>query len=251
MINESDVIDHMEKGHFLEAVSTWRELATEKGYFGGSAKTSWALSARLLEARLIYLSMFKQDEVFRDFVDRYRAWLLDQVAHIATPTELSMERFALPPSMRVGHPDIDRDHETLFAMANDIRDALRRDDRDQAATLADGLIDEVIEHFNREEKVLIEVGFPDAKTHAKYHGVLRSKAEEMRKVLFGLLSRNAQSVITFDMLVSFLVNDPIAADMDIKAFFRNREINHPVTTEISVPAPSAYQSASRDAAPKD
>ena len=251
MINESDVIDHMEKGRFLEAVSIWRELATEKGYFGNSGNTSWALSARLLEARLIYLSMFKHDDEFCEFVDSYRAWLLDQVAHIATPTELSLERFALPASMRVGHPEIDRDHETLFALANDIRDALRRDDRDQAATLADGLIDEVIEHFNREERVLIEVGFPDAKIHTKYHGVLRSKAEEVRKVLFRLLSDNAQSVITFDMLISFLVNDPIAADMDIKAFFSNREINHPVSTETSVPAPSACQPASPDFSIKD
>jgi len=188
MNNEDIALDHLEQGRFMEAVSVWRDFAAEGGYLDGSSDTSWGLPARLLEARLIYLSMLKQDEVFQAFVDRYRTWLLDQTAQIATSTELSLERFALPDSMRVGHPEIDRDHEVLFAYANDIRDALRQDDRVQATKLADGLIDEIVDHFKREEKVLIEVGYPDADTHAQYHGVLLSKAEEVRKVLFGLLS---------------------------------------------------------------
>lgn len=241
MNNENIALHHLEQGRFMEAVSVWRDFAAEKGYLGGSLDTSWGLPARLLEARLIYLSMLKQDEAFQAFVDRYRAWLLDQTAQIATPTELSLERFALPDSMRVGHPEIDRDHETLFAYANDIRDALRRDDRVQAAKLADGLIDEIIDHFKREERVLIEVGYPDADTHAHYHGILLSKAEEVRKVLFGLLSAGPQAVITFDMLISFLVNDPIAADIDFKAFFRDKGVEHSVSTVSSAPSQSTHR----------
>lgn len=245
MTDEDSVFDHVEHGRFTEAVSAWRDFAARKGYFGGSSDTSWGLSARLLEARLIYLSMFKHDEVFKAFVDRYRAWILDQTAHIATSTELSLERFALPDSMLVGHPEIDRDHKILFARANDIRDALRLNDHVRAAQLADNLINEIIDHFEREERVLFEAGYPDADIHAQYHSILRSKAEEVRTVLFGLLSDEAQSVITFDMLISFLVNDPIAADMDFKAFFRDSAIGRSVSTKSSAPSQSAHQSAIR------
>lgn len=238
MSNENIALDHLEQGRFMEAVSVWRDFAVEKGYWGSSMDTPWSLPARLLEARLIYLSMLKQDEVFKAVVDRYRAWLLDQTAHIATPTELSLERLSLPDSMRVGHPEIDDDHETLFAFANDIRDALRNDDRVQAAKLADGLIDEIIDHFKREEKVLFEVGYPDAETHAQYHSILLSKAEEVRKVLFGLLSAGPQTAVTFDMLISFLVNDPIAADIDFKAFFLKKGAEQFVSTASSAPSQS-------------
>lgn len=247
MDNENIALDHLEQGRFMEAVSVWREFATEKGFLRGALDTSWGLSARLLEARLIYLSMLKQDEVFKAVVDRYRAWLLDQTAHIATPTELSLERLVLPDSMRVGHPEIDRDHEALFAFANDIRDALRQDDRIQAAKLADDLIDEIIDHFKREEKVLIEVGYPDAETHAQYHSILLSKAAEVRKVLFELLSAGPQAVITFDMLISFLVNDPIAADIDFAAFFRDKGGEYFTSTVSAVPSQSSYQSGSAEA----
>lgn len=223
MINEGIVLEHLEQGRYMKAVSAWRDLATKKGYFGGTSGSPWVLSARLLEARLIYLSMFKQDDVFQSFVDRYRTWLLGQAALIAAPTELSLERFSLPDNMRVGHPEIDCDHETLFDRANDIRDALRQDDRVQAAALADSLLDEILDHFDREDLVLFEAGYPDAETHAQYHGILRSKMEEVRIVLLGLLGDGPQSIVSFGMLVSFLVNDPIAADMDFKAFFRDRK----------------------------
>ncbi len=243
MNNEGIALDHLEQGRFMEAVYAWRDFAVEKGYLGGSLDASCSLSVRVLEARLIYLSMLRQDDVFQALVDRYREWLLDQTAHIETPTELSLERFALPDSMRVGHPEIDRDHETLFAYANDIRDALRLDDRIQAAKLADVLIDEIIDHFKREEMLLIEAGYPDADTHANYHEVLRSKAEEVRNTLFGLLSGGPQAVVTFDMLISFLVNDPIAADIDFREFFRHRGIDRPASVASPVHSQSIHRSA--------
>lgn len=243
MTDEDSVFDHVEHGRFTEAVSAWRHFAVSKGYFGGSSDTSWCLSARLLEARLIYLSMFKHDEVFQAYVDGYRAWLLEQTAQIATSSELSMERFALPDSMLVGHPVIDRDHKILFSRANDIRNALRLEDRVRATQLADGLIDEIIRHFEREEKVLLEEGYPDAVTHAQYHGLLIAKAEDVRKVLFGLLGDGSQSVVTFDMLISFLVNDPIAADMDFKAFFQGRRAEPSADTENAAPLQSTLQTA--------
>ena len=222
MNTENGVLECIKHGDFHQAVSDWRDLAAQKGYFGRNTTAPWGLSARLLEARLIYLSMFKQDAEFQEFVDQYRAWLLVQATQVTTPMVLSMERIELPDSMRVGHPVIDGDHENLFAHANDIRNALRDGDHRQAASLADRLIDEILAHFAREEQVLMDVGYPESEEHIQYHTILKAKAEEVRKVLLRMLNDSPAAVVTFDMLISFLVNDPIAADLDFKAFFQGQ-----------------------------
>lgn len=222
MATEDEILHDLRQGHFTSAVTAWRNHALEKGYFGTDIDPAWGLAARLLEARLIYLSLQRPVEKLDDLIERYRRWLLDQVARVFPATEISTERLALPDTMRVGHPEIDADHTALFDRANHIRDALRAGDRARAADLAHGLVDEILAHFAREEQVLFREGYPDARAHALYHTILRSKAEEIRQVLLGMLGDDRQAVVTFDMLISFLVNDPIAADMDFKDFFRNR-----------------------------
>jgi hemerythrin len=238
MNSEDEILRLLQQERYMEAVSGWRELAKDKGYFGENINLNIGLSARLLEARLLYLSMFRLDKKIEDIVDRFRLWLLDQTAHIYTGTTISLERLALPDSMRVGHPEIDRDHENLFIRANDIRDSLRNDDRSRAAQLADGLIDEILAHFDREEKVLFQSGYPEAATHKDYHSILRSKAEQVRRLLLSMLIEAQPAVTTFDMLISFLVNDPIAADMDLKIFFMrkaNGQTALPVTERRETP----------------
>ncbi len=207
---------------FEDAVAIWREVTPL--YADATAindsRLSWNLSARTLEARILYLSLFMpDDERIDDALKRYRAWLMEQVTAITDWTEIGAAPFTLPDNMFVGHDVIDRDHTTLFIMANKVRDALRQHDTKRAGAIASELIDEILDHFDREEAILLEAGYPDAVEHAQYHDQLRQKAGQLQGVINDLAATGKDAIATFDALINFLVNDPVAADTDFRAFF--------------------------------
>lgn len=232
MLFNEIVLSAVFRGDFEEAVAQWKTLSLEGDFSIDETIQSWNICARTLEARLIYLSITTHDPLLDDALEKYRAWLLDQKTVIIEWSAIGATPLVLPDNMRVGHMEIDQDHETLFHMANDVRDALRENDTREAARAAERLIDEILAHFDREEAILIETGYPEAHNHARYHGLLRQQAGPLREVVKDLVGGGKASLVTFDSLISFLVNDPIAADMDFKQFFaqsdktfqRNRKI---------------------------
>lgn len=221
MSSEKEVLTAIYNGEFEEAVSLWRRLSLEKEHAIGHTMPSLHTAARLLEARLIYRTMMFQDDMLVGALNRFRRWLLEQKTTITNWTEIGSEQLVLPDNMRVGQKEIDQDHETLFGGANDIRDALRQGDTQHVVEMAEQLVDEMLAHFDREERVLKRTGHPDAESHAKYHSHLRTRVPQIQGVLEGLAKGGEDSRITFDILITFLINDPIAADMDLKPFFAN------------------------------
>lgn len=219
MSSEEKIIAAIYDGEFEEAVSLWRKFALKQKYPIDHAMASLYSAARMLEARLIYRAMMRQDDQFEGALNRFRRWLLEQQTATMNWTEIGSGPLVLPDNMRVGYKEIDRDHETLFGMANDIRDALRQGDPQHVVAMAERLLDEMLAHFDREERILKSTGHPDASGHAKYHSHLRQRVPRIRGALADLAKGGEDSRATFDILIAFLVNDPIAADMDLRPFF--------------------------------
>jgi hemerythrin-like metal-binding protein len=165
--------------------------------------------------------MMRQDERFANALKRFRRWLLEEQTTITNWTEIGSGPLVLPDNMRVGQKVIDRDHETLFVMANDIRDMLRQGDPRHVVEMAERLLIEMLAHFDREESILESAGHSHASAHAKYHSLLRQRVPRIRGVLADLAKGGEASRATFDILIAFLLNDPIAADMDLRPFFAN------------------------------
>lgn len=225
MSSEEKIIAAIYDGEFEEAVSLWRKLALKQKYPIDHAMASLYSAARMLEARLIYRGMMRQDERLAGALDRFRRWMFEQQAAIENWTEIGLGTLVLPDHMRVGHKEIDRDHQTLFGKANDIRDALRSGDTQHVVAMAEGLLDEMLAHFDREERILNSTEHPHASGHAKYHSHLRQRVPRIRAVLADLAKGGEDSRATFDILIAFLINDPVAADMDLKPFFANNPHN--------------------------
>ncbi len=172
-----------------------------------------------LEARLIYLSLSHADNTIADALERYRQWLLKQKSKIVQWSEIGAAPLSLPDHLHVGHPQIDKDHQILFHYANQVREALRQEDLDKAMIIALEMVDEILAHFEREEKILKDANYPDLENHCKYHKHLKSKSPALRKELSNLAKGGNKTIAAFDALITFLVNDPIVADMDFKPFF--------------------------------
>lgn len=219
MSSEREVISAVINGAFEDAVSMWTDLAFAEGSAISGDVLTWDFHGQTLEARLIYLSMLSRYDLIEEALKKFRSWMLEQKSSVISWPELGEAPFSLPDNMRVGHSEIDRDHENLFRHANEVRDALRQGDTKRAEKMAGRLINEILDHFDREEEILKRTGYPDAECHGRYHSQLRGKARELLDVLHTLGQGGAGSLITYDALLKFLVNDPISADMDFKPFF--------------------------------
>lgn len=121
-----------------------------------------------------------------------------------------------------GEPTIDREHETLFRLANDLltRAMASYDDASLESDLKpaiDTLLTHVTEHFAHEEAILQANGYPAWEAHAQVHRNLLDNARALRSKLDSATEREQLS-----RAVGFLVVDMVAMHMlkEDRRFFR-------------------------------
>jgi hemerythrin len=85
------------------------------------------------------------------------------------------------PFYSVGHPDLDGEHKQIIAMINDLFAAL---DHGNPQAVILGLLDRLLKytqtHFDHEENVMRECGYPDLEQHQFLHDALRQKTVQLR-----------------------------------------------------------------------
>jgi hemerythrin-like metal-binding protein len=127
-------------------------------------------------------------------------------------------RFLELPWKRVyesGHPLIDAEHRGLFKGANRILAEVRRDGSGSKTwAMIQDLLSEVITHFDHEEALLVERGYPEFDLHRQIHQGLLERADELVQGL----DRNE---VRPSDLIGFLVHDVVAEHMlqDDRKFF--------------------------------
>ena len=82
-------------------------------------------------------------------------------------------------ALSVGVPDLDAQHQELFRRIDRLLDAMLHNDRSEAGQLLDFLRAYVVDHFAAEERLMAEVGYPDAASHIGEH---RRFAATLREV---------------------------------------------------------------------
>jgi hemerythrin len=83
------------------------------------------------------------------------------------------------PSLAVGVPEIDAQHQELFRRAERLITALRAGDRGEVEPLVRYLDDYVVEHFAAEERYMREIGYPGLEAHKAVHDAFREDFTEM------------------------------------------------------------------------
>lgn len=96
------------------------------------------------------------------------------------PTQRGPLRLAWRDAYRSGDSAIDAEHEALFELANDILDAvISGAPRDVVLKVYRQALDNATVHFADEERVLLEVGYPDRRAHALEHAALVRRARQL------------------------------------------------------------------------
>ena len=103
-----------------------------------------------------------------------------------------------------GNPVIDKQHRGLFDDANMLLGAvLSRRPLAEVAALVDVLIDDVVQHFNDEEVIIIAAGYPGAAQHIAIHRTLVDKAVVLANSFY-------VGSVAIGELFKFLVHDVVA-----------------------------------------
>jgi hemerythrin-like metal-binding protein len=112
-----------------------------------------------------------------------------------------------------GHALIDEQHRTLYRNANALLQASQRRAPEVLARF-DELISHVIGHFDVEERVLREIGYPRFAEHRRAHRVLTEKAMRLRDEMLGGHHRHEE-------LLDFLLRDVVEQHLRVedKAYF--------------------------------
>ena len=103
--------------------------------------------------------------------------------------------------LRVGHPEIDAQHASLFEAVNRLHDAMRagRTREEQAGILA-FLRSYTVEHFNTEEAFMAESAFPGLEHHRAEHERLLGQVQDLE-------ARYATGSMTLSIMVMHFLKD--------------------------------------------
>jgi hemerythrin len=85
------------------------------------------------------------------------------------------------PALAVGVERIDAQHRELFRRAGQLIAALRAGDRGEVVPVLGYLEEYAIHHFEMEERLMRELGYPGLAEHAAAHEAFRAEYAEMAK----------------------------------------------------------------------
>lgn len=102
-------------------------------------------------------------------------------ASLSSPAESEETVVALQwtSALSMGVPEIDAQHEELFRRIDRLLDAMLHSDRSEAGRMLAYLRGFVVDHFGAEERLMVELGYPDLERHLAEHRAFAAALHEV------------------------------------------------------------------------
>ncbi len=128
----------------------------------------------------------------------------------------------LTPSFLLDSESLDRDHQHLADIVNQIVQLIDDNEAEKCEGLVTDLVKSAKEHFANEEALLVKVGYPDVKKHQDHHKSLNTKMDHLIEFAKMAGSNQMARDSLRKELVFFLMDDVITTDMDFKNFIEEK-----------------------------
>jgi len=134
-----------------------------------------------------------------------------------------MHRFEFTPELETGNEDVDSQHQTLFAMTNEILFSAELEQDPEEFRRAVGLLFSYLEyHFASEELAMLELHYGSRRFHAAFHDHVRRQAKEIAKGMGRKESFDEIRSAIFFMLEDYVVYHVPGADRQLATFMREQ-----------------------------
>jgi len=130
------------------------------------------------------------------------------------------------PSFDIGVEEIDTAHRKLFAMANEIRQAIGGKDPELSRTRVEAFIAAAHRHFSEEEKFLDDVGYAESRQHKAYHALLLDKAERLKQSCDEKMDGD-EAEGCYGEVMTFLIDDVVRGDHRFKSYLEHKGLTRP------------------------
>lgn len=121
----------------------------------------------------------------------------------------------------IGHEAIDRDHQHLLMLMVEVQAAIEAHDFERCSLLLGKLLDETRLHFQREEALLAELGYPELDRHHHYHEQLLVYVRNLKSVCESA-GIDEDPTLCFQGMARFMVDDILRGDLQFKSFLEHR-----------------------------
>ena len=125
-----------------------------------------------------------------------------------------------------GHPVIDDEHLKIVNAINDVSAAITSGEYDRCAELLDDFLAICQNHFQTEEDLLKELGYPQLQDHAVFHKELIIKAKAV-KILCMDMNDPGNIRRCFDEMATLLIEDVVKGDMQFVSFLIEKGVVEP------------------------
>lgn len=121
--------------------------------------------------------------------------------------------------------EIDRQHQKLFALFNELYDAMQQGQADEVIDkVLTSVIDYTAYHFAFEEKLLHEAGFKEEAAHRAEHAKLADQAKSLAQRLKGRGRDTTVAIATLKFLGDWLARHILVSDKSFAPFLLARGI---------------------------
>ncbi|MGA2434748.1 MAG: bacteriohemerythrin [Bryobacteraceae bacterium] len=128
------------------------------------------------------------------------------------------------PDYAVGVPQIDQEHQGLFAKAESMRQAmLVGKGKDELDFLLGNLVAYGCYHFDHEEELMQRIGYPDIAEHRKEHEDMKKRVRAMQERASAGEKTMTIEVMLF--LMEWVKRHVIATDLRIAGYMKARGIS--------------------------
>jgi hemerythrin-like metal-binding protein len=124
--------------------------------------------------------------------------------------------------MRIGHADIDRQHAALYETVNRLHDAMRSNhSREVQGEILAFLHAYTVEHFEAEESLMRDSGYPELASHKALHDDLVRQVKELEeKYTAGSMTL---SIMTMHFIKDWLTHHILEEDRKIAEYLKLKE----------------------------
>ncbi len=127
------------------------------------------------------------------------------------------------PEFSVGVEEIDRDHERIFALLNELQAAVDAGTGQEVLGKSlDGLTHYVNYHFAHEEALFLRTNYPDRKAHERKHQALTATVKEIREDFQTDFSEALPRQV-LEFLKNWICEDILGADRDFGLYFKAQQ----------------------------
>jgi len=131
-----------------------------------------------------------------------------------------MSEVLLGDGLKIGHPEIDRQHREIADLLGDWRSGLATADRQRDVQNAAAFRQRLAEHFDHEIAIMAATGFAGVDDHRDFHNNALARVDA---ILAKGLDGRGFSIDTLDTLIKLFLDDLVPEDMKFKSHLQETE----------------------------